>query len=134
MGRDPEKARLRSRKSYWKGKGAEYNNVVIDSEIDRYQYRIVPNSWREMAPRIAPRVLQEIKSPIIADLMAGKTIFVDYEVTEPQNIPYRRLYAYFQVRGYRLRIHVCDDVDADLYRRLLMWAEPIKQLRIQKAA
>lgn len=131
MTKDKVKNRASSRRWYWKHikGGATPPEEIANYEIDAYSYRIVPNRWRELAQYRERRALQEIDSPLVRDLMRGKTLFVDYETDTRRSSPYRTLYNYFLARGYRFRVHIVDDTANEKYRRLLMWIEPVRPVK-----
>ena len=133
MARNMEKRREYQR-DYQKKKyeEARATRPFLPSEFDKYEYKIVPNTWRNLVA--TPRMQQdtpEVMSPLVKDLLRGKTVFVDYTLPFGQSHhPFRTLYSYFNTRGYRLRIHVLDVVEKEEYRKLLMWAEPVKPIKL----
>lgn len=129
--RDPEKrkAYLRNYQRTFYKKGVK--KETTRAEFDNYSYRLVPSNWRSLVQQKEKYVTPEVTSPIVKDLMRGKTVLVDYTLPHGayNNHPFRTLYSYFSTRGYRLRVHVVDRVDKDEYRKLLLWAEPIKTVK-----
>lgn len=102
------------------------------AEFDSFAYKIVPNSWRALVPEAHARYeTPEIMSPLVQDILRGKTVLVDYTVPfgEAKSHPFRTLYSYFNTRGYRLRTHVIDVVEKGEYRKMLLWAVPIKAVK-----
>ena len=131
---DLEKRVQRKRRSYYKALGAKLPESLSGGAIDNYEYRIVPNSWRNTVPYRERRAMLEINSPLVYDLMRGKTLLVDIELGKRADHPYRHLYPYFTNRGFRFRAHMVDDVNNEKYRRLLLWIEPYKAEKFKKAA
>jgi hypothetical protein len=123
-----EMRRASSRRYYWK-KHKRMDKPAPNYAYMEYKYKVVPNTWRAGIRTRDTYVRQEIDSPLVKDLLAGKTLFVDYQMPlERGNNPFRTLYNYFATRGFKLRVHVYDDVKSNKYRRILMWAEPIKPM------
>ena len=112
----------------WREKHKKTSELTRN-EFDQYAYKVVPNSWRELVPASARREkyeTPEITSPLVRDILAGKTCYVDYFIPfGKSDHPFRTLYSYFQARGYRLRVHIIDNVKDEEYRRLIMWCEPL---------
>lgn len=121
-----EMHRASSRRYYWK-KHKRMDKPAPNYAYMEYDYKVVPDSWRKSVQIRDTYVRQDIESPLVKDLLAGKTLFVDYQmqIGRREN-PFRTLYNYFATRGFKLRLHVYDDVKSNKYRRILMWAEPIK--------
>lgn len=95
-----------------------------------YEYTVVSNNYRKHIIRDFPkRNFQIGDQQVVKDLMAGKTLLIDAKVpyTEASR-PFRRLYNHFNSRGYRLRIHLFDDIDLNIYRGVIVWAESIFHL------
>lgn len=131
--KDPEKRRAYLRE-YNRKRAKEQKKryeKTREAEFDKYPYRIVSNTWRSLVQPMSQYDLLEIDSPLVNDLWRGKTIFVDYTIPHGayNSHPFRTLYSYFSIRGYRLRVHVVDLVDKEEYRKLLMWTEPIKPMK-----
>lgn len=122
-----EKQRLASRKHYHKVRGP-----APARHIDDFSYRVVPKTWRKEHHRRTKYETVPIDSPLITDLFAGRTLFVDIEVPlgARGSNPFRTLYPYMNNRGYHLRSHVHDDVTSGEYRRMLIWLEPITPAKI----
>lgn len=99
-----------------------------ETEFDKYDYRTVSSEWRNLVDKRQETYKPaEILSPLIIDILKGKTCLVDYSMPYGKfNHPFRTLYSYFQSRGLRLRVHIVDDTKNEKYRILLMWAETLK--------
>jgi len=122
---DPTKKREYQR-SYWRKKNKGTTELFPNNSYDQYTYKTVPKSWRYTVNPRRPYVLEDITSPLIVDLLAGKTLLVDYEAPlGSRGNPFRTLYTFFSARGYKLHTHITDDVTRGEYRKLLMWCEPI---------
>lgn len=129
MARDIEKRRAYNREYQRKLAKKNREERSRNHEFDSYGYKIVPNTWRNLAPEAHSRyATPEITSPLVKDVLRGKTVLVDYTMPfgQAKNHPFRMLYSYCNTRGYRLRVHIIDVVDKDEYRKILMWAVPIK--------
>lgn len=134
MTRDILKRREYAR-NYWRRTHKKTEKPPSNTEFDQYSYRVVPNHWRDTVNVRPDYAVPEITSPLVLDLFAGKTVFVDYEVPLGQhNHPFRTLYAYFNARGYKLRVYVADDITHNEYRKLLMWADPLVRRKRTQAA
>jgi hypothetical protein len=100
--------------------------------LREYPYNVVPDSYRARVYRWKRKNHQKITNPIIKDLLAGKTLLVDAQIPihTKGGFPreFRSLYNTFSSRGYRLHCYMYDDVDRDIYRALIMWAEPLVKL------
>src|SRR5574339_272299 len=119
--RDPEKKR-RYQREYWRRKNKNRIDDPKRPEFDQFPYRTVDRSWRDLIPNKREAYhMAEITSPLILDLLKGKTCLVDYTVPFGSNQlgPFRTLYSYFQARGLKLRIHMIDDTKNEKYRILL---------------
>lgn len=129
MPRDIEKRRAYQREYQRKLAKKRREERSRSAEFDNYSYKIVPNTWRNLAPEAHSRyATPEITSPLVQDILRGKTVLVDYTMPFGKAAlhPFRALYSYCNTRGYRLRVHVIDVVDKEEYRKILMWAVPIK--------
>lgn len=121
-----------SRRYYWK-KHKKIDKPEPNYAYAEYNYKIVPNSWRTGIKVRDTYLRQDIEAPMIRDLLNGKTLFVDYQIpVGGRDHPFRTLYNYFAARGLKLRVHIYDDVKSNKYRRILMWAEPIKFIPVKK--
>lgn len=102
--------------------------------IREYPYTIVPDSYRRRVTFKPRKNHQKITNKVVIDLLAGKTLLVDAEIPiQTRNgFPkeFRTLYNTFASRGYRLHVYMYDDIDKDIYRALLMWAEPMMKMWI----
>lgn len=90
-------------------------------------YSVVPDSYRNRVVRKKRRNLEPITDPMFQDLLDGKTVLADYGLDIAENFP-RTLYHKFLSRGYRLQMYLYDDIDKDIFRGILMWADPLVQL------
>jgi hypothetical protein len=119
---DPQKHREYQR-AYWRKKNKGTEQPVSNNSFDQYTYKSVSRSWRQTVTVREPYELDTISSPLIVDLLAGKTLLVDFEqpLGSKEN-PFRTLYTYFQARGYRLRSYTTIEEGV---RKLLMWCEPL---------
>jgi hypothetical protein len=122
---DPQKHREYQR-AYWRKKNKGVTEIESTTSYDQYTYRLVPKTWRKTVNLREPYTLESSTSPLIMDLLAGKTLLIDYEAPlGAKDNPFRTLYNYFSGRGYKLHTHITDDVDRGEYRKLLMWCEPL---------
>lgn len=134
--RDKEKARKYQRE-WWRKRHKKTEEEPKRTEFDQYSYRTVSSSWRDLVGETQRRQayhLAEITSPLVIDLLKGKTCLVDYTVPYGSRgaHPFRTLYSYFQSRGLKLRVHMVDDTKNEKYRILLMWTEALKINRLPR--
>ncbi len=114
------------KRNWWRRHHKGTDMMERTTDYGKYEYRVVPNTWRSYVTARKEYTLADINEPLIQDLMAGKTLIVDYQVPHDSgNHPFRTLYNYFYCRRKKLRVHIIDDVANNQYRRLLMWAEPL---------
>jgi hypothetical protein len=121
---DPKKHREYQR-AYWRRRTKGTEQPVPNNSYDQYTYKPVSRSWRLTVTVREPYELDDISSPLVVDLLAGKTLLVDFE--QPlgsKHNPFRTLYTYFSARGYRLRSYITNDGEV---RKLLMWCEPLRK-------
>lgn len=100
--------------------------------VKKYHYRVVPDRYRRYVLRnFKKRNLRTpiAESQVVKDLMEGKTLLDLSEFAYTEAIrPYRALYNHFSTRGFRLRIHLFDEGDQDIYRGVLIWLESLYHL------
>ena len=83
-------------------------------------------AWRNKVYRKPTRNLEDIDDPIVKELFNGNTVVVEgLRSLGDKKHPYKNLYYRLALRGYRLQMHTFDDVDSDIFRGLIMWAEPM---------
>lgn len=88
-------------------------------------YQIVSNALRGGVThkRIQKNYTRK-PSKIIEELMAGKTVLIDSSTKWGDSTrPHKTLYNYFSARGRRLRMHLIDDMDIEVYRGILLWVD-----------
>lgn len=120
---DIQKRRKRNLEAYHRNKPPRKQS---EADFSQYNYRTVERSWRTaVSDQKRPEYrTPEPNSPLIKDLLDGKTLLVDYEMPYAgKQHPFRTLYGYFDRRGKRLRIHIVDDIQKEKFRILLMWVE-----------
>jgi hypothetical protein len=132
--KDIEKRREYQR-NYWRKRNKGVVTRLPNANFDQFPYRVVPDTWRARVKARDAYNTVGVHSPILKDLIEGKTVFVDYQMPLGQkDNPFRTLYGFFNARGYRLHIHVLDDVVKAEYRRVLIWADPPMEARKSKSA
>jgi hypothetical protein len=95
-----------------------------------FNYKVVSNINRKRVrtnPRTPDKYNRQDNDPLILDLLEGKTVVVDVEMSYGRGkfnkAKFRYLYPFFSRRGMVFRIHLYDDHGDMKYRRLIMWAE-----------
>lgn len=106
---------------------------VDDLKVNKQQYptdyMVVPKPYRDKVHRRNLNRNFHPVEPMVKDLIAGKTLVIDAHVPLGANkLPYRNLYSTLAARGYRVRMYVIDDIDLDLYRAVIIWAEALTKL------
>lgn len=99
--------------------------------LEHAEYQIVSDDYRKFANR--PKMkknIHRLTEPLVRDLADGRTVLLnsrikygDKDSYQRAVRPYKRLYNHFNARGMRLKIHVIDDIDSDVFGGILMWAE-----------
>lgn len=124
MARDREKARKYNKEYY--DTHYKRSKEKDAANFDQYEYRSVGEEWRSVVDAKRDTYRTEINSQLVKDLMAGKTLLVDYHMDYGQrDHPFRTLYSYFNARGMRFRVYTVDDTKNENYRILLMWTEKL---------
>jgi hypothetical protein len=89
-----------------------------------FAYSKVPETYREFVTPRPKKNLREVKNPLVLDLLAGKTLLLDASIPLGEaDSSLKTLYSFFNARGMRLRMHLFDYPDKDIWRGLLMWVE-----------
>ncbi len=97
-----------------------------DTWYDEDPFVVVPAEYRNRVFRKARRNYSTRTSPLIDALINGHTVLVDANIpTGRTATKYKNLHATMSARGYRLRTGIIDDIDRDIFRGVLMWAEPM---------
>ena len=105
----------------------KYEPDFVNEDDDCF---IVPDHLRSQVTRQKRRNYATKSSELMRSLIGGNTLLVDAGIPLGwNNIPkYKNLYNSLGVRGYRLQIRIFDSPERNIYRGLLMWAEPMVML------
>ena len=85
------------------------------------KYKIVPRSWRQAVDVRNYVNKKEPKSPMVIDLLMGKTVFAYAE--DRKQIPFGSLYATAAYNSKVLRLYRFDDTEEEIYKGYLLWME-----------
>jgi hypothetical protein len=85
------------------------------------KYKIVPRSWRQGVDVRNYVNKKDPTSPMVVDLLMGKTIFA--YAADRKEIPFGSLYATASFNGKMLRLYRFDDTEEGIYKGYLMWME-----------
>lgn len=99
---------------------------------DEDVFYVVPNNYRSRVVEKRTKNSRPITSPIIEAVISGKTVLIDAHLPiltrGIATTKWKNLYASLSARGYKLRMHVMDVPEKEVFRGILVWAEPMTVL------